>query len=42
MSSHTALERNDATTAVTPTLKGPTRSTGDPPVTYHADRLRNP
>ena len=41
-SSHRALDRNDAATAVTVTLKAPTRSTGDPPVTYHADRHRNP
>ena len=31
-----------ATTAVAPTRSGPTRSTGEPPVTYHADRQRNP
>src|SRR5204863_6081406 len=42
MSSQTAAERNEATTAVTPTRAAPTRSTGDPPVTYHADRHRNP
>src|SRR5436190_18582411 len=42
ISSHTALERNEATTAVVATRAGPARSTGDPPVTYHAERQRNP
>ena len=41
-SSHTALERNEDATALTATRSAPTRSTGDPPVTYHAERHRNP
>src|SRR6266851_801951 len=40
--SQIALERNDDNTAVTPIRAPPTRSTGEPPVTYHADRHRKP
>src|SRR5713101_7409100 len=42
ISSQTALERNDEAVAVIATRAAPTRSTGDPPVTYHAERHRNP
>src|SRR6188768_2578228 len=40
--SQTAAERNDDASAETATRAAPTRSTGDPPVTYQADRHRKP
>src|SRR6185295_12659402 len=40
--SHTALDRKDEAAADTPTRSAPARSTGAPPVTYHADKHRKP